>query len=471
MLLNLCISRSRRKKPTRIPLVTHLDQIGFLTSKIWKIPSTRGFCLHTVGKTLEGTNDFDILKRAVSDFSHDQFTFFISKKTKCGKGLVNQWWCQKIYEVDKLSSDIRIELKLSNAAVSLVGKALFECLSEMSNTDTSSEFDEAPTCSYEDEDYGLELAESEEVAVDRTASEPKQPQRKVTSAIELPPILNPSIHIKPIDSGNKTGTKIIELSKKMRALTLALEREKYSNRDLSTRLKVRTAIQVQTVGQTDPTQPNQALLRPKADSPDIRSLKDRLKQTIRKLEEERMAHQNLKVELRNTQKVLAMEVGQDVSVSKVLAGKSGWKGRAQQIHILKLELTQNLLVKERLREHSLCGSFPTMPKHDQTPSSDIRKITEKRQESIDQLALGYKELLKEHSDLKLRFEGGQARNKYLEKDIRSLKLKIQLLIEKSNFLGFIQIINFNSFNRMKVTPKRNKVQMNRLTGSNYHFSV
>ncbi|KAJ3070722.1 hypothetical protein HDU98_006243 [Podochytrium sp. JEL0797] len=85
---------------------------------------------------------------------------------------------------------------------------------------------------------------------------------------------------------------------------------------------------------------------------DLKSVKDKLAHTLRKLQDERIACQSIKFELRNTQKALAMEVGEEESrnLSKILEGKvsstarggsqtaggGGWKGRAQQIQILKV---------------------------------------------------------------------------------------------------------------------------------------
>ncbi|KAJ3242301.1 Coiled-coil domain-containing protein 13 [Chytriomyces hyalinus] len=181
---------------------------------------------------------------------------------------------------------------------------------------------------------------------------------------------------------------------------------------------------------------------------ELKSVKEKLVQTMRKLEEERIANQSLKTELRNTQKALVMEVGDDRGVhsgAKVLDGlmAAGWKGRAQQIHILKervKELSSRVSATSQpapvLQRHLPTDSNSGFEAHrsNQTQhqqQDNLRRISERRQETHDQLHADFNTLTNEHSELKLKYEGTIARNKCLDKEIKSLKSKIQLLIDKA----------------------------------------
>lgn len=59
-----------------------------------------------------------------------------------------------------------------------------------------------------------------------------------------------------------------------------------------------------------------------------------------KIREYRRECQDLRRELQRTTAALTKEVGTDVVVARLLAGESGWQGRAEQISRLKVEVTK-----------------------------------------------------------------------------------------------------------------------------------
>ncbi|KAJ3407553.1 Coiled-coil domain-containing protein 13 [Chytriomyces hyalinus] len=306
-----------------------------------------------------------------------------------------------------------------------------------------------------DSDYGLDLPDFTQDAYSTQAPKSKIPLKKALSTSTLLPALKrtPSNVIATPDFPKPTvrEAKIIELSKKLRNMTLALEREKSSKTDLSNKLKVLQTLSEKTAtdSATSPHVSNtSANPSSTAMASELKSVKEKLVQTVRKLEEERIANQSLKSELRNTQKALVMEIGDDRGVhagAKVLDGlmAAGWKGRAQQIHILKervkelsLRASATLPAAPVLQRQLPADSNPGFESHrtNQTQhqqQDNLRRISERRQETHDQLHADFNTLTNEHSELKLKYEGTIARNKCLDKEIKSLKSKIQLLIDKT----------------------------------------
>ncbi|KAI9349689.1 hypothetical protein BDR26DRAFT_915377, partial [Obelidium mucronatum] len=212
---------------------------------------------------------------------------------------------------------------------------------------------------------------------------------------------------------------------------MAFERERNSNIDLSNKLKTLQKLTEpeksrQKSGETNGKEPSSTPSEISKYTTEIKNLKDKLSSMTRKFEDERIGIHAIKAELANTQKALALEVfGDDsaLSRSKALAeslsnsSTATWKGRAQQIQLLK----------ERVRELSRTMGHEVDNSHHES----IRKISERRHEAFDVLTADYNKLSKEYSEMKGKYEAVQARNKTLEKDLKSCKSKLQLLVDKA----------------------------------------
>uniref|UniRef100_A0A8C5IGS1 Uncharacterized protein n=1 Tax=Junco hyemalis TaxID=40217 RepID=A0A8C5IGS1_JUNHY len=72
-----------------------------------------------------------------------------------------------------------------------------------------------------------------------------------------------------------------------------------------------------------------------AENPEVRALQEKLSTANVKVTEYRNQLQNLKQELKLTQKILAKEVGEDVNIQNLLTNSGSWRGRAQQIVLLQ----------------------------------------------------------------------------------------------------------------------------------------
>ncbi|ORY41596.1 hypothetical protein BCR33DRAFT_718755 [Rhizoclosmatium globosum] len=323
---------------------------------------------------------------------------------------------------------------------------------------SDSDEDSPPTlCARHDMDLGLDLGND---------SPPNHGKVQSTNLSKMNNLVLPSLTAKTNDTSssvtprlNAKETKIIELSKKLRNMNMALEREKNTNIDLSNKLKTLQALS----SRTNPTAESVSSADSKQRT-ELKALKEKLTYTLRKLEEERITTQGLKTELRNTQKALAMEVGdEDANVSKILEGLgTGWKGRSQQIQILK----------ERMRELSLRSSSVAVAAEGTTHKQEIenshhesiRRISERRQETFDQLAADFNKLTADHADMKRKYEAVQARNKILEKEIKGCKSKIHILVEKAtNDDTLIQAMHAELEGRKAARTKQKAKENEKLT--------
>jgi hypothetical protein len=80
-------------------------------------------------------------------------------------------------------------------------------------------------------------------------------------------------------------------------------------------------------------------ITPLGGSDDARELRAKLALANTKLNELRQTEQAMRAELAKYQRALAKEVGDDVPLSKVVDEAGGWRGRAQQITLLKAKLS------------------------------------------------------------------------------------------------------------------------------------
>ncbi|KAJ3093062.1 Coiled-coil domain-containing protein 13 [Quaeritorhiza haematococci] len=195
---------------------------------------------------------------------------------------------------------------------------------------------------------------------------------------------------------------------------------------------------------------------------EVRGLKDKLSQVTRKLEEERIQNGSLRSELGRVQKIVAMEVGEEFLTNpNLLRGKEmgGWRGRAQQILTLK-EKVRDLSNKLREAEMHHSNETATAKIRLGTPNS-VRESKEPRDKVTSNLAIGglrnidkrqreqlknmqserrvrldramneLQDLQSEHSELRAKYDGCHARNRLLEREVKDLKSKLEVLIHKA----------------------------------------
>ncbi|XP_077894165.1 coiled-coil domain-containing protein 13 isoform X3 [Ictidomys tridecemlineatus] len=194
-------------------------------------------------------------------------------------------------------------------------------------------------------------------------------------------------------AGDVVATKIVELSKKNRALMAESEGGKMKMKQLTNRIQelereLQTALsRLPAKGSTDAgAKPPRAQLGDKAlpETPEVKALKDRLATMNLKMSDLRNQVQSVKQELRMTQKVLSSEVGEDVNIQQLLSSPGTWRGRAQQILVLQSK--------------KLAGERDT--------------------------------LQKELEELRKKSEGVKSRNKVLSSEVKTLRSQMGTLVEK-----------------------------------------
>ena len=177
--------------------------------------------------------------------------------------------------------------------------------------------------------------------------------------------------------------KVIELSKKARRLTVAYEKEKTRNDALEKQLKQI----LQENHDKPPIQPQM----------DQKLVKDKLNIINRKLEEERIHVQKLKLEITNLNKILIKEVGPDFSLNKYQQSV-GWKGRQEQISLLKEKLKD---MKQRLEQQKSPLDY----------QSTLLKLQSKSKEELDQTHRELEETKAQYQQLKGKHDGATSRIK------------------------------------------------------------
>ncbi|ELW58278.1 Coiled-coil domain-containing protein 13 [Tupaia chinensis] len=248
-------------------------------------------------------------------------------------------------------------------------------------------------------------------------------------------------------AGDVVATKIVELSKKNRLLTAESEGAKAKVKRLSHRIQeleqeLQTALaRLPAKGAADTgAKPPRAQTGDKAslESPEVKALQDRLAATNLKMSDLRNQIQAVKQELRMAQKVLASEVGEDVSVQQLLSSPGSWRGRAQQILVLqsKVRELEKQLGQTRSRSAGTASDellvYPDPRKLSAQEKNllRLRSLERGRQESWEKLAGERDALQGELEELKRKLEGTRSRNKVLSSEVKTLRSQMGTLVEK-----------------------------------------
>ncbi|XP_072432430.1 coiled-coil domain-containing protein 13 isoform X2 [Chiloscyllium punctatum] len=249
-------------------------------------------------------------------------------------------------------------------------------------------------------------------------------------------------------AGDVAATKIVELSKRNRELTVENESLKSKIKQLGNKLQelekldaTQTASTKESSGRTNkelsPRIQNSSL----SDILDAKALHEKLAATNLKLIESRNQILSVKQELKMAHKVLVNEVGEDVNIQHLLNNKGTWRGRAQQIQILQKkiqELESQMGLnnqKGRSSEHSVeeemlgISGLRRLSNQDKNVAY-IRTLEKERKEAFEKMTGDHERLKKDHEDLKNKFDGSKARNKVLSSELKILKSQVVTLLEK-----------------------------------------
>ncbi|KAM6374402.1 LOW QUALITY PROTEIN: coiled-coil domain-containing protein 13 [Alca torda] len=249
-------------------------------------------------------------------------------------------------------------------------------------------------------------------------------------------------------AGDVAATKIVELAKKNREITAETESEKAKVKQLNNKVKelekeLQTAVEkIHSLGGDDAGIKQSTLKMIEgnlAESPEVKALQEKLTTANFKVMEYRNQLQSAKQELKMTQKLLANEVGEDVSIQSLLTNSGSWRGRAQQILVLqsKVRELENQLGQNKTRtslsetdEELLALTDPRKLSARQKNLLKIRSLEKEKKDTLEKLTGEHDALQKSHEEVKKRLDASKARNKVLCSEVKTLKGQIVTLLEK-----------------------------------------
>ncbi|XP_030798960.1 coiled-coil domain-containing protein 13 [Geospiza fortis] len=249
-------------------------------------------------------------------------------------------------------------------------------------------------------------------------------------------------------AGDVAATKIVELAKKNREVTAEFESERARVKQLNHRVKElerelqAAAEKIHSLGGDAAGIKESALKKLEgnlAENPELKALQEKLSTANVKVTEYRNQLQNLKQELKLTQKILAKEVGEDVNIQSLLTNSGSWRGRAQQIVLLqsKVHELEHKLNHQKMRASLLemdegLLAFPDARKLSVQEKNllKIRSLEKEKKESLEKLSEQHNTLQKNHEELKKKLDALRARNQMLCGEVKMLKGQIGTLLEK-----------------------------------------
>eukprot|EP00741_Cyanophora_paradoxa_P005136 tig00000863_g4978.t1 len=242
--------------------------------------------------------------------------------------------------------------------------------------------------------------------------------------------------------------KIISLSKKNRNLVMALGKERANIAKLAQEVQVlKQRLKSSEAGasrEDGGARTGEDGGRDGRLAEEARELREKYAGANTKLNEMRVAQQQLREELRRTQRALQREVGDDVPLQKVIDEGSSWRGRAQEISLLKTKVKE---LKRQL-EQAEAGS-PRSPSgegasgtgavragtskrsFDDVHRADLDRREADRRAEQERLLLEGRAAAEENSALRKRGEASAARIKALENEVKALKQKLLVVLDKT----------------------------------------
>ena len=112
-------------------------------------------------------------------------------------------------------------------------------------------------------------------------------------------------------------------------------------------------------------------------------------------------------------KALQMELGEDMPVSRVLSGQSEWRGRAEQISLLRAKVAE-LQKQVKPSSRSSEANRPTVSspnKSDDRNRTALRSLELQRKQTLELASIECEQVKQAHVDLQQKHEAIKARNR------------------------------------------------------------
>ena len=232
--------------------------------------------------------------------------------------------------------------------------------------------------------------------------------------------------------------KIVDLAKRHRATTLSLNREKALRHKLQRDLDAAKEELQAAVAKGDKSPRRQPARSPQhGDFEDQkRELLKKLKQSEERSESLRRKSEAAAIENKKMRTVLVKEVGDGPELDGIIESltsssaasrqKPTWKGRAQQIVLLKSKLKR---ASEKLAEIS--GKEIRPKGVDGKAAESLRKLDKERKAAMERLLEEYNDLEGTFEETKRRYKASRARCTVLEQGNKKLKSQVKVVLKKT----------------------------------------
>lgn len=227
--------------------------------------------------------------------------------------------------------------------------------------------------------------------------------------------------------------KLKELIQKNKELYVSYEKEKTMRQKLQKDLdKIKEETEMQIAAMEGKVMPKS--LKQEDNNMDWKKKYNDLE---KKLQEVKLTNTTLKNDYNKALRVISKEIGENVNIDQILLQENSWKGRQQQIEVLKArvkELQSKVSSSQNLSDMSY-NSEANQRASIQSGFTVGGKAKERREET-EQLKLQAEALKAENDALNDKVKAVSSRKNILEKEIKELKNELErnkaILLEKSD---------------------------------------
>ncbi|KAF8071151.1 fabZ [Scenedesmus sp. PABB004] len=241
-----------------------------------------------------------------------------------------------------------------------------------------------------------------------------------------------------LQSADVQAAKVIELSKKNRALNLSLEKERHKVAKLQQALSEAAA----ATGAKEGGARREAGEGDGGEARELAAARQQLQQMTNKQGQMEAKVFLLEGEVRKLTRALSREVGDDVPLAKVVDEGSDWKGRRETIVHLRDTVRQ---LRDAL---AAAGGAPTtgagpggggggggvagsLAKHESAHRSVIGRLNKERGAEMERMAAELEAAQRAAEALRLQATGASSRRKVLEAEVCVLKEKLAVVLGKT----------------------------------------
>ncbi|CAM6088021.1 unnamed protein product [Calypogeia fissa] len=235
--------------------------------------------------------------------------------------------------------------------------------------------------------------------------------------------------------GDLREAKIIDLFKKNRYLNLCLEKERNRASKMANQIKFLQEELLAKANEITSTKSGGLKLTDVEKAAEF--WKDKHTKIVAKLQIVQARTDMLLNEIAKLQHIIKREVGEHIPTQKVLDEGGTWRGRAEQIALLKDQLDEANKKIRKLESSSESQLKTSVFDTDEYTAIEIRhrntidKINYERQKELDKLGTNYAALREHWQETKAKLDKTVARKNILEADIRNMKAKVGVLVSKS----------------------------------------